>query len=185
MRLLAIIGSIACFAACETIGGPNPTNSVGHVSPSHPASSQPSPSASPAGLVVSCGSFAPTLDALQAPNVSDHLVAEGVGCGSGQVPEDKKPLTVDSGSLLSLYFAVACDGPYKGFGDPGVIFSAHNTRTGNDLTWFVQPGPGGYGNGPLTDRTGPTSPAGTYVLRVTVVRQDIHRCAWHAAMFKR
>jgi hypothetical protein len=112
-------------------------------------------------------------------------VAEGSGCGQGEIPSDGSAFTVDATSQWTLYFAYTCDGTFHGIGDPAVVFTAHNAATGADLAPVVQPGPWGYGGSGLTGTLGASPPAGKYILRVRVADSNAHTCQWHAAIRRR
>jgi hypothetical protein len=82
-----------------------------------------------------------------------------------------------------LRFAYTCSGQFNGMGDPAVVFTAHNTVSGADLSPVIEPGPWGSGASGLTgDLSGASPPLGTYVVLVTVAHPDLHQCQWRAAV---
>jgi hypothetical protein len=111
-------------------------------------------------------------------------VAEGAGCGAGQVPSNGSPFTVDTHSVWILYWASTCDGTYSAL-EAALIVTAHNTMSGADFTPVIIWGPWAYGGFGLTgDRSG-VPPAGNYILRVSVANPGAHHCQWRAAVWHR
>ena len=169
------LGTVGCAEA----GGasPRPTPSSSSVSPS---------SLTVPSQVASCGSFDHPIDALESPGIGEVTIAEGSGCGAGQVTANGGPFMVDrSSSVWILYFAYTCSGTYQGMGDPALKFTAYNTLTGADAPPVVQPGPWGYGGGGLTSGNPDVPPAGKYLIRVTVANPEAHTCRWRAAVRRR
>jgi hypothetical protein len=147
------------------------------------SSAAASPAASPTGgEAAPCGPFDHPIDDLPTPQPGETQVAEGSGCGVGHIPANGT-FTVGTSSNWILRFAYTCSGQFNGMGDPAVVFSAHNTVSGAELSPVIQPGPWGYGAGGVTgDLSGASPPIGTYLVLVSVAHPDLHQCQWRAAV---
>jgi hypothetical protein len=137
-------------------------------------------------VVPVCGHVDHPIDPLDRPHAGEVKVAEGAGCGPGQIPSDRPGFVVDTASAWTVYVAFTCDGVYRTRPFEAALFlAAHNTVTGADLTPGTEWGPWGYGKAGLTGDVPDAPPAGTYVLRVTVANPEAHKCQWHVAVFRR
>jgi hypothetical protein len=183
MRFLGALGSVALLAGCtgSSDSGAHPT-AVVTVTPSTSPAAASSSTSPTGGQAAPCGPVDHPIDPMPTSQPGETQVAEGSGCGPGRVPSNGT-FTVDTSPNWILRFAYTCDGTFNGMGDPAVVFTAHDTISGVDLSPVIQPGPWGYGAGGLTGDTSATvPPAGTYVVLVTVAHPDLHKCQWRAAV---
>lgn len=183
MRFMVALAAVAVLAGCAGGGASGaPPAALGTVTSPTPSAAG-SPTASPAGSQAeTCKPFGHPIDPLPAVQRGETQLAEESGCGPGRVPSSGT-FTVDASANWILRFAYTCDGIFDVMGDPAVVFTAHNTVSGVDLTPVIQPGPWGYGAGGLTgDISGAPPPIGTYVVLVKVANPGLHTCQWRAAV---
>jgi len=123
-----------------------------------------------------CGPFPNRLEPLDTgfnTLIGPPIGVEAFGCGPGQVPADGTPFSVESGWTAS--FAYSCNGTFGPTGNRPVIqLTAHETLTGADLPPEVLYGVAGSGTVFYYH-----SPAGRYVIRVTLPYPDDNQCQWH------
>ena len=111
--------------------------------------------------------------------IGPAIGVEGSGCGPGQVPTEGTSFVVDAGWTLA--YAYTCNGHFGLGANHDVIqFSAHNTIAGPD------PPPVSFNQVALAGRAnfGNESPAGTYVIRVTLPFPHQNQCQWHVAVHR-
>lgn len=111
--------------------------------------------------------------------IGPSIGVEGFGCGPGVVPADGTPFVVDAGWTLA--YAYTCNGLTGSSAHHNVIqFTAHRTSGGTD------PAPQALNQVSLAGRLnfGDRSPAGSYVIRVTLPFPHQNQCQWHVVVHR-
>ena len=203
IALAALVGWLLGQSAhtSEPLASPTPTTSATLAPPSVTPTITPPPTtasamgsaSSTAGTTTAASSTAgsstptfcrgpfptplPPLD----PGTGSAAGAEGDGCNTGIVPTTGA-VTVPAGwTIVSSYTCSGSTGT-NGMADT-IAFTAHNPMTNTDLPPVIGSGPWGHGeSGAAGD--GSVAPAGSYVIRVSLVHPAVNNCLWQLSVHR-